>query len=622
MPDTFPAVVVEAAWAYTPNQASPVWVELPGWRSIDISRGRQAELGTFSPGTLTVVCSDRDRQLDPTNVAATHAGNLLPMRRIRVVATFDAVVYPLFYGYIDSFDHAYAGPPHGDVTATITATDGFKVLEAAILPSSVYAQEVAVDSPSHWWRLGEAAGTTLAFDAIGTAHAVVYGAPIFGTDGMVVHEADTAVRFDAVGQGLVVPAGTFPTGTGPFTIEVIARFPAHSVTRVVWESQYSASTLSLTMDAALTDLDGSVMGTAVSTNGANFEDDAPHHVAIVRDGTNRLYIYVDGVDRTNGTPSSAASIVDAPITIGNVQTFGNTPNHTIDELAVYPTALSAARIAAHAAARATAWDNDTPGGRAARILDAVGWPAALRDLDTGTSTLQSADLDATALDHLQKIADSDFGALFMAADGDVTFVGRDSLWNRPSEGIFGDDPADVTELGYRSIRPEYTDALIRNDVTVSRSEGIAQRVEDATSIGQFTRHSYTVDGLLHDDDLLSRHAAEFLVAEFKDPRRRISEMTIAPQGATGVAGATPTLLFPQVLGRELLDSVTVIDRPAGGTANEQDSSIEGIAHSILPKWWETRWNLTPEFGSGGVGDDILELDRTAGPGLDFERLAF
>lgn len=162
-----------------------------------------------------------------------------------------------------------------------------------------------------------------------------------------------------------------------------------------------------------------------------------------------------------------------------------------------------------------------------------------------------------------------------------------------------------SELRYVSLRPELSDQLIRNDVTISRLEGVAQNVKDQASIATYLRHSYTLDGLLHDNDTLSRSAAEFIVSENKDPARRISNMVVAPL-------YDPTNLFPQVLGRELQEQITVIDRPpGGGDPNTQDTSIEGISHTVTPMWWETSWNLAPAFGSQGTPAPVGQWDETA-----------
>jgi hypothetical protein len=624
MPDTFPAVVVEAAWGTDPADPTPVWFELAGWRTITITSGRQRELDTFSPGTLTVVCSDRDRQLDPTNAAATHAGNLLPMRRIRVVATFDAVAYPLFYGYIDAFEHAYAGPHHGDVTATITATDGFKVLEAADLAPSAYAAEVEADAPVAWWRLGEPAGSTTLSDVVGSKTMTVVGTPLLGADGLVSRDADSAMEIvDVNTDGAELAGGAI--AQKPLTVEFLIRVdPASPAGLVVYQADAAQTNgFSFQIDASGQVIFGvgtNTQTTQFVTSTVAIDDDAPHHVAGTWTSGGLATLYVDGtstgtpVTRTGSMDTAAAFAVGA---LPNLVGGGSQDSFlgVIDEVAVYDTALSAARVAAHHTARATPWAGDTPKARIDRVLDAEGWPAALRDLDVGTVTLSSAELGGSALEHVQRVAASDFGAVFMSTDGKVTFIGRDALWNRPSEGVFGDDPATPAELGYRTIRPEYTDALIRNDVTVSRAEGTAQRASDATSIAKYLRHSFTVDGLIHNSDVFSLDAAMFLVSEYKNPRRRISGMAITPPG-------DPTDLFPQVLGRGLLDVVTLWDRPAGGTANTQTSAIEGITHEIGPKWWDTTWNLTPAFGSGAGTDHILTLDDTSGPGLDLERLAF
>lgn len=232
--------------------------------------------------------------------------------------------------------------------------------------------------------------------------------------------------------------------------------------------------------------------------------------------------------------------------------------------------------------------SELSGARVAAALDEGGWPANRRAIDLGASTLIAGTLSGSALEHLQLATDSEFGNLFMDAAGTVVFEGRGSLFNQANYGTFGDG---VGELGYADIVWDFSDQLIRNDVTVTRTGGTPQRVEDAASITAYLRHSYTRDGLIHDSDLVSLSAAEFLVTQYKDPLLRVTSLDIAPR-------RSPSTLFPQVLGRGLTDRITVMRRPQGiGAAISQESVIEGITHEIdaSQRSWRTSWQLSPAY---------------------------
>lgn len=612
---TMPEVSVDIAFTSDPGEV-PDWVDVSeDYMAIETNRGRNQELDRYQAGTCSVTLKDTARKYDPTNAAGPYFPNLRPMKRLRVLATWAGVTYPVFSGYIDSIDPEYAGPPNGMATATIRATDGFKVLAAAELPSSAYALEVADQTPVAWWRLGEANDTTLANDAVGDADLTRTGTTVtFGQTGLVSRDGDTAVSIVGTAGGDregLLRYGATPVPVAPLTVEMLFRWVGPSTAAGVLFVQFTGgggrgyqlqtTAAGVAQFGVVTSAGNvAVVGTTVITDGA------VHHLAAVWEADGMVRLYVDGVSEGTPTPFAPEALPSPSYTvIGGTNVPGalaDPADGIYDEVALYSAALTAAQVANHAAQVATPWNGDTPAARLTRLADYLEWPADLREFDMGTSTLQSASLATNVLEHAQLVAASDFGALFMRADGVLRFIGREGLFTGDNLAIFGDDPTDATERGYRVVRPEYTDALIRNDVSVSRVEGVAQRVEDATSIREYLRHSFPIVGLIHDSDTLSRSAAEFLVEEFKEPRRRISELQVAPRGVPNQPGSTADDLFPVVLGAELTTGLTVIDRPpGGGAANEQDSAIEGIAHRISPMWWETSWRLAPALGSAGVG---------------------
>jgi hypothetical protein len=118
----------------TVNQIGPdtVWTEitqyLRSWSlRVGASRGDQPTL-RYDPGSCSIVLNDGDRRFDPDNLAGPYvvAGQtlLMPMVRVRVVATWAGIDYPLFYGLADDWVTDYDGPFWS--TCTLTATDAFK----------------------------------------------------------------------------------------------------------------------------------------------------------------------------------------------------------------------------------------------------------------------------------------------------------------------------------------------------------------------------------------------------------------------------------------------------------------------------------------------------------------
>ncbi len=88
-----------------------------------ISRGRDDELGAVKMGTATIVLDNFTGRFTPEYTAGPLYGNLENLRRMRVRATWSAVTYDLFYGYITRIQ-----PDVKAKTVTIEAADLFITL--------------------------------------------------------------------------------------------------------------------------------------------------------------------------------------------------------------------------------------------------------------------------------------------------------------------------------------------------------------------------------------------------------------------------------------------------------------------------------------------------------------
>lgn len=244
------------------------------------------------------------------------------------------------------------------------------------------------------------------------------------------------------------------------------------------------------------------------------------------------------------------------------------------------------------AAVAAVGAGELSGARIHRILDSVSWPEDKRDVDDGSVTLQATTLEGPALEELQAVADAELGDLYIRGDGVLVFRERGAVMVNPrsttSQAVFGDGGGD--ELPYKDGGLQFaTDtATMINRIKAQREGGVEVVLEDLASIQKY-RVKSPVSGsnlLLETDDAVTSWAS-YLLTVSKDPEHRFTAMEVWPR-------ADPERLWPQVLGREIGDRITVIRRPpGGGDPIVRDVFIRGIEHVITPDNWITTWTFQP-----------------------------
>lgn len=594
---TYPAVTVEIAFTSSPKSESPAWVDVtPDLRSGETSRGRQRELARYGAGTAMVVLNNRDRDYDPTYTSSPYNGYLVPGRRMRIRAQYGGVTYPLFDGTVDGWGQQYTNPSDG--TCVLRATDGFKALARQTFEKSPYEAQVMLAAPAAWWHFDEAVGTQFAYDRLDSGvHALNLVTPpvTFGTAPLPARSTGTSVTFTQGTGGVLRGVGGVLTG-GPFTVELLHTWNNTSVDETfIWAQVKTDRTRGfwLTVDTAGL-LRGQIREAGVtSTVSASLTVNIPTHIVWVWQTSGDQQLYLNGVLRDNGYRDPAVTF---PHDAGWVYGIGSllpsigsdpgvySPGGVIDELAIYNTTMSATTVARHHTAFTTAWSGDLPGTRAGRLLDAFGWPTNLRELDTGASILQATALGSSVLNEHQAVADAEFGALFMARNGDVRLIARSALRGKAVLATFGEN-----ELPYSDITLDQPEEQIRNDVTIARAGGAPQFVRDQASIADYGTHTFSQTGLTHTSDTVSYGAAAAIVAQYKNPLLRVTSLTVQPR-------RRPADLFPAVLSLELTDLVTVKRRPQNvGAPISQNSVIESINHSFnaTDKGWTTRFELSP-----------------------------
>lgn len=265
-------------------------------------------------------------------------------------------------GGLDASDAAPA-PPDALVEASVPVPDAGDASSADGAPGDAavvtYRGEVMADRPIAFYMLAETSGTT-AQDEVGS-HPGTYvvnapgslqlGQPGPGPGTFSARFAGGRVTANSVAQ---LPNGTFAA----YTVEafVSSEVPAGSSQfYVTFAASGGGGGPSLFIDDATRGPKVAAHGSSVSANAA-FTTAAWHHVAVTVQGTTAS-IYVDGaLDVTgaiaNPTPERAFFTIGASYgTSGDGGAYGNAFTGRLADVAIYASALSAGRVAAHYAAR-------------------------------------------------------------------------------------------------------------------------------------------------------------------------------------------------------------------------------------------------------------------------------
>lgn len=228
--------------------------------------------------------------------------------------------------------------------------------DLAETPAAAYRAIVLADQPLAYWRLDETAGSTVN-SAAGAFVGTVTGGVLRNQPGAVA--ANPAMAFDGTGY-ITMP--TVPPFLGPFSVEAWTKttFPARAV--IVDHANtsgqfggwvlYWSSTPGRIHAYALTASGGTIFDFDSVVGGLN--DGLWHHGVLTVD-LELARLYVDGV-WAGEQAASAADLAPSPTPLRlAADRFGTkTLVGALDEVALYPFALSPTQIAAHYNARAAA----------------------------------------------------------------------------------------------------------------------------------------------------------------------------------------------------------------------------------------------------------------------------
>lgn len=504
----------------------------------------------------------------------------------------------LFNGYVEDWPQSSDYPFEGSVR--IKATDAFLALASAPLDGSPYEVEVRADDPVVWWRLSDQDAEGGMIDSVAGFDGHYQSAPATGAESLVAGQSLSSTRFDTGN----LQCGRFESTSGPpltgypYTVEAVFSIDEPTPAILKWLFWISELTTTIYGIELFVFPNGNMAFFANSAGQARalhtsvgVADGNPHHVAVVAASASSIRIYVDGIDVTVVDTAGTPAFPTAPLeyVAGNrrfISVASGGLGGAAAEVALYAAALSADRVAAHALAMRTAWKGDLSGTRVSRILDAVGWPAVLRDIDAGQSTLQ-AQTFSNALDALQAIAETELGAVFPEPNGAIKFRDRHALLKAPyttSVATFSDQAAGVN---YDEIEPDFAVDLIRNVARVSRAGGAVQRASDATSAGKFFPRKYDKSGLLLERDAEARDQAQYVVNRYGSPPFRFGKLTVTPTGIEST-------VFPLLLSLRNGHRITVEQQAPGvASPDTRDMHVDGKTLIIVGTAMQGDLQLTP-----------------------------
>lgn len=256
-------------------------------------------------------------------------------------------------------------------SAFVTVTDS----------TSAYATTLAGQGATHLWRVGEAAGSTLVVDGIGSAHGTPNTGETLGVSGALLNDTNTAMTGTASGQVITTTAEVAPS---TLSVEAWVKTTSSRGGRIVgFGDQVGTSSASTITDRVLyLDTSGrpnfmindSAMRTVTARTGIN--DGNWHHVVGTVDSSG-IQLFVDGLrvarDQRYTTPRSYTGYWR--LGSDTTTSFTNRPSDTalagtIDEVAVTPRALTLAEVQSHytASGRTGSWTAAPTDAYAASVL--------------------------------------------------------------------------------------------------------------------------------------------------------------------------------------------------------------------------------------------------------------
>lgn len=192
-----------------------------------------------------------------------------------------------------------------------------------VVPPASFATKVAALSPSAWYRLNEASGSTTFADSSGNGHGgTLVSGLTFGATGLVAGDSDTAATADSACNAEVA-YGSWMDATSALSVFIVAstsvttgtpmllsRDDQQSPAKRIWQFRLNAGVLEWVKIAS---------GVVVASNpNGSTADGNPHDYGATYDGSN-IRLYVDGVKVKTQAATGSLGTLAGRLFIGNAR---------------------------------------------------------------------------------------------------------------------------------------------------------------------------------------------------------------------------------------------------------------------------------------------------------------
>lgn len=256
---------------------------------------------------------------------------------------------------ITAFMNGVAVLTADDATYKTPGTYGFYVDGTNVVDDfssaklGTYLGEVMDDAPNVLFRLGETSGTAAA-DYIGGASGAYVGGYTLNQPSLVGTDSNPAARFNgSTGYVRVANRAAFSVGD-TFTLEALVKLdslPRSGTTAIVLDKGTRGFIVRIEPDGSVIFRCNSVADIATATVRLTA---GPIYLIQVTKAGSSIRMVINGVDVTPARVTNTTisnTTIEFDIASADAGTAGNMLAGTVDEVAVYPTALSLARLQAH-----------------------------------------------------------------------------------------------------------------------------------------------------------------------------------------------------------------------------------------------------------------------------------
>jgi hypothetical protein len=276
--------------------------------------------------------------------------------------------------------------------------------------------------------------------------------------------------------------------------------------------------------------------------------------------------------------------VTYPIFSGFITGYSTTtPKFTGDIVYTTITAVDAFRLAQNAQISTVtgATAGQLSGARIGKILDAISWPASMRDIDAGQTTMQvDPGTPRTALEAMQTVELSEYGSLYVDASGNFVFQDRAFTTTSVNQTpvVFKDDG---TAIGYFNAVWVLNDVLVYNSAQITRTGGTTQTASNTASINKYFLHSYNQQNLLMQTDAVALDYAGAYVASRAETTTRCDAIVLDLYTDNYDAGITAAVSL------DYFDPVSITTTQPGSSTLSKTFQVFGVAHDMTPNSWKT-----------------------------------